>query len=314
MTNRLLTAAGRAARANAPGCPFRARTVDLHVHSTCSDGVKTPEELARMAQKTGVEILALCDHDSTGGVRRLQSALEGSGIVLIPGVEVSTGQGGSTHILCYGENVLGPDMQRFLSRMAQERTGRAEEMIRLLAREGAVIPEERRAELLASPSVGRPHIARALIELGCVNTVKQAFDRYLSQGRPAYVPRKLLPTADAVDALSRMQVLTVLAHPVRMGLEHEALHALIRSLKELGLHGLEAWHPSASSKAAAQLDQLARQCGLIVTGGSDYHGDPGSTVHMGRLPSGWERKSEDMDALLTALTPMTNTKGATSHV
>ena len=102
-----------------------------------------------------------------------------------------------------------------------------------------------------------------------------------------------------------------------LGLDVLARHelwALIRSLKDLGLCGLEAWHPSASSKAAAQLDQLARQCGLIVTGGSDYHGDPGSTVHMGRLPSGWERKSEDMDALLTALTPMTNTKGATSHV
>ena len=267
-----------------------------------------------MAQKTGVEVLALCDHDTTEGANRLQEALDGSGVTAVCGVEVSTGQGGSTHILCYGPGVLGADMQQFLQQMAQERISRADEMIRLLAREGAVIPEEKRRLLLASPSVGRPHIARALIELGVVNTVKQAFDRYLTQGRPAYVPRRLLPTAEAVETLSRMHVLTVLAHPVRMGLEHEALHALVQSLKACGLRGLEAWHPSASSRAAAQLDRLARQCDLLVTGGSDYHGDPGSTVHMGRLPSGWDRKTQDVDTFLHALSEMTNTKGAIHHV
>lgn len=314
MTNRLHAAAGRAARADAQGCPSRARTVDLHVHSTCSDGVKTPEELAGLARKTGVDILALCDHDSTAGVTPMHKALDGSGITFVPGVEISTGQGGSTHILCYGSGVLSPPMQRFLQQMAQERIRRAEEMIRLLAREGAVIPQERCERLLASPSVGRPHIARALIELGAVNTVHQAFDRYLAQGRPAYVPRRLLPTAEAVQALSRMNVLAVLAHPVRMGLEHEALHALVRSLQACGLRGLEAWHPSASSKAAAQMDQLARQCNLLVTGGSDYHGDPGSAVHIGRLPSGWDRKREDIESLLHALSATTSTKGATRHV
>lgn len=299
MMKRLNTAAGRAARANAEGCP--SRTVDLHVHSTFSDGVKTPEELCYMARKTGVEILALCDHDSTGGVEQMREMLADTDITFIPGVEVSTGAGGNTHILCYGENVRSPEMTRFLMELAQERIRRADEMIRLLAREGAVIPEEKREALLSSPSVGRPHIARALVEMGAVNTVKQAFDRYLAQGRPAYVPRRLLPTAEAVETLSRMKVLTVLAHPVRMNLEHEALHALVRSLQACGLRGLEAWHPSASSKAAAQIDRLARECRLLVTGGSDYHGDAGSTVQMGRLPSGWQERSRDMEALLASL-------------
>lgn len=299
MMNRLNTAAGRAARANAEGCP--SRTVDLHVHSTFSDGVKTPEELCCMARKTGVEFLALCDHDSTGGVEQMREMLADTGITFVPGVEISTGQGGSTHILCYGEAVLSPEMTHFLNEMAQERIQRAAEMIRLLAREGAVIPEEKREALLSSPSVGRPHIARALIETGAVNTVKQAFDRYLAQGRPAYVPRRLLPTAEAVETLSRMKVLTVLAHPVRMNLEHEALHALVLSLQACGLRGLEAWHPSASSKAAAQIDRLARERRLLVTGGSDYHGDAGSTVQMGRLPSGWQERSRDMEALLASL-------------
>lgn len=299
MMKRLNTAAGRAARANAEGCP--SRTVDLHVHSTFSDGVKTPEELCHMARKTGVEILALCDHDSTGGVEQMREMLADTDITFIPGVEVSTGAGGNTHILCYGENVRSPEMTRFLMELAQERIRRADEMIRLLAREGAVIPEEKREALLSSPSVGRPHIARALVEMGAVNTVKQAFDRYLAQGRPAYVPRRLLPTAEAVETLSRMKVLTVLAHPVRMNLEHEALHALVRSLQACGLRGLEAWHPSASSKAAAQIDRLARECRLLVTGGSDYHGDAGSTVQMGRLPSGWQERSRDMEALLASL-------------
>lgn len=314
MTPRLNAAAGRAVRAAAQGCPLHTRTVDLHVHSTCSDGVKTPEELCRTAQKTGVEVLALCDHDSADGVPRMQQALQGSAVTLVPGVEISTGQGGGTHILCYGPGVLSPQMQRFLHEMAQERIRRADEMIRLLARAGAVIPQERREALLASPSVGRPHIARALVEAGAVHTVKQAFERYLAQGRPAYVPRRLLPTAQTVEALSRMHVLPVLAHPVRLGLEHTALHALVASLREAGLRGMEAWHPSASARSAAQMDALAREQKLLVTGGSDYHGEPGSTVQMGRLPSGWERRSDDVQQLLQSLSAMTTTKGATNHV
>ena len=305
------SAAQGAARAKTGGCPSSDCTgIDLHVHSCFSDGVKTPAELAVMARKAGVDYFALCDHDTAGGYEQMQQALEGSGIALIPGAEISTGQSGSTHVLCYGPNVNGAEMTAFLQSIAQERIGRAEEMIRRLRSEGIVIPEERQAQLLASSSVGRTHLARAIIETGAVNTVKQAFDRYLAQGRPAYVPRKLLSTADVVDRLSRMNVVTVLAHPMRIGLSDEALHAFIHSLKDCGLMGLEAYHPSANARNARALEALAHQENLLVTGGSDYHGDPGSTAHIGRLPSGWQSRRQDIDALYSAI----STKGANDHV
>ena len=302
MTAGLLAAKRGAAAA---GCPSAGRYageagVDLHVHSSFSDGAKTPEELLPMIRKAQIQFFALCDHDTADGVPVMRKLLLGSGIAFFPAAEVSTGQSGSTHVLCYGSAVLEEGMRAFLRRIAGERIDRAAEMIARLKRENIIIPEEMQQQLLASSSVGRTHLARALIELGVVSTVRQAFDRYLGQGRPAYVPRKLPATADAVAMLTQMGAVTVLAHPMRMGLELPALRALIASLQECGLRGVEAWHPS-SARHAALLDEMARSMGLLVTGGSDYHGDPASTVHLGKLPSGWHHRIQDLAALSAAI-------------
>lgn len=302
MTNRLTTAAGGAARADAQGCPSPACAgVDLHLHSTYSDGLYSPEELCRKAKKAGVGTLALTDHDTANGMQDMRAAAEAAGLTLIPGVEVSTGDSGRVHVLCYGSNVLSAPMTEWLRQRAQERTVRAEEMIRLLARLGIEISAQERERLLAIPTVGRAHISRTLVAMGVVSTAKQGFERYLAEGRPAYVPRPLLPTAEAVETLGGMGVLTVLAHPVRMEMEWPALQALIMHLCECGLRGLEAFHPSANARMARQLDELARQNRLLVTGGSDYHGDPGSTLHIGRLPAGWQQRKQDLLALQSAL-------------
>ena len=277
------------------------KKVDLHLHSTYSDGLKTPQELCAMAVRADVGHVALCDHDTANGVEAMLDAADAHGLACIPGVEISTGEGGKTHILCYGRNVLSPQVKDYLKRVAQEREERAANILRRLDAIGVVIPHESRPALLAKPSVGRAHIARELIALGVVNTMQQAFDRYLLEGRPAYVPRTLLPAAQAVRDLRGMQVLPVLAHPMRMGMDLPALHAFIRSLKACGLMGVECYHPSANARSARALETIARQEQLLVTGGSDYHGDAGSTVHIGRLPSGWERREEDLCALLSAL-------------
>ena len=301
MMNRPLKAVPGAAHATAAGCPFPVRGIDLHLHSTFSDGLKTPDELCRLAVKAGVSHLALCDHDTVAGLPAMREACEKHGLVLIPGVEISTGKGGKMHVLCYGENVESAEMKAFLNTVAQERIGRADRMMDLLAQEGIMIPEERRAALLSHPTVGRAHIARELIALGAVNTMQQAFERWLLEGRPAYVPRTQLSTADTAARLRQMKVLPVLAHPIRSGIEMPALHAFIRSLKECGLMGVEAYHPSANARAARVIDTIARQETLLVTGGSDYHGDPGSTVHIGRLPAGWPDRETDLSALQSAL-------------
>ena len=299
MTNRPLKAVPGAAHATAAGCPFP--LVDLHVHSIFSDGLKTPDELCAMAVKAGVQHIALCDHDTVNGVPAMRESAARHGLSMIPGVEISTGRGGKMHILCYGENVENAEMKAFLESMAQERIGRAAAIMDRLAEEGICIPEERRAELLAMPSVGRAHIARELIAMGVVNTMPQAFDRYLLEGRPAYVPRTEQPTAQTVEKLRAMRVVPVLAHPMRSSLEQPAIHALIHSLIECGLAGVEAYHPSANARAARMLDGIARQEKLLVTGGSDYHGDPGSTVRIGRLPAGWPARENDLSALQSAI-------------
>ncbi len=299
MMNRPLKAVPGAAHATAAGCPFP--LVDLHMHSIYSDGLKKPDELCAMAVKAGVQHIALCDHDTVNGLPAMRKAAANHGLSMIPGVEISTGRGGKMHILCYGPNVESAEMKAFLESMAQERIGRAGAIMDRLSNEGIHIPEERRAELLAMPSIGRAHIARELIAMGTVNTMQQAFERYLLEGRPAYVPRTEQPTAQTVEKLRAMRVVPVLAHPMRSGLEQPAIHALIHSLIACGLAGVEAYHPSANARAARMLDGIARQEKLLVTGGSDYHGDPGSTVRIGHLPAGWPARQNDLSALESAI-------------
>ena len=287
--------------AGRPSCRFTEERVDLHVHSTHSDGVKKPEELLRIASKAQVKVLALCDHDTVAGVAEmLQCAKEQPGMTVVPGVEVSTGTSGNVHVLGYGPAVLSTELQQFWQHAGSDRQSRAEAMLDKLTDAGIVIPPSLRADLLSNPGVGRPHIARALVELGVVNTVKQAFDRYLAQGKCAYVPRSLPTAAETVERMREMGAVPVLAHPLLLNLEWPALCALVQQLQQCGLMGLEAWHPSASAGNARLLDGLARQNGLLVTGGSDYHGDAGSTVHVGRLPAGWQSRMADAEALIQA--------------
>ena len=271
--------------------------LDLHIHSEHSpDGRMSLQEIAGRCKARGLNGCAVCDHD-----RVLTEELHDPDFLLIPGVEVSTGESGSVHVLGYGERIFCDEMTAFLHSVASDRVARAHRIIDRLADEGLVIPEERRAELLRNPGVGRPHIARELIALGAVNTVRQAFDRYLARGKCAYVPRQLPSTGQTVQTMQRLGVVPVLAHPQLMELCWPALSAVVSELKSLGLMGLEAYHSSVGSRDARQLDALARSFDLIVTGGSDYHGDPGSTVQIGRLPSGWQHKHADLSALMEAI-------------
>ena len=299
--SKLPQAAGGAARATAQGglsCAYKPLKSDFHLHSTFSDGVHPPETLCRMAVKTGVQALALTDHDTADGVPAMQEAASALGLICLPGAEVSTGTGGKVHVLAYGPAVLSSGMQDFLKEIRADRQSRAAEMLNRLEREGIAFPGEAKARLLQNPSVGRPHIARAMIELGVVNTVRQAFDRYLGDGKPGCVPRRPLLTRDAVQKIRMLGCVPVLAHPTQAGLEWTALCALMEDLIQCGLMGIEAWHSCVTPAQARQLDAFARRSGLLVTGGSDYHGDAGSTVQLGRLPSG--RPEGDAERLLNA--------------
>lgn len=279
---------------------FRA---DLHLHSTFSDGLKTPQELCALAVKYHVDCVALCDHDTVAGLGDMRAAADTAGLRCLPGVEISTGRGGRVHVLCYGLAQTSPGLAAFLAQAGQDRQARAAEILRLLKNAGASLAAVEN-QLPENPTVGRAHIARALVKAGAVKTVTEAFDRYLGEGRCAYVPRRHIATGEAIRHLSELGGVCVLAHPLRSGFDELSLRAVLPEWISLGLRGMEAFHSSVGAPAARRLESLARISGLLVTGGSDYHGDADTRVRVGRLPAGWYTCESDVRALEQAiLTP-----------
>ncbi len=282
-------------------------SIDLHVHSAYSDGVLTPAALCTLALRKQIRVIALCDHDTTDGLAPMQAAVDsanegGQKITLLPSLELSAGAEGRTHILGYGADPQNDTLQAVLHNVRAHRQERGKEMLAALAKLGISIPPEwLPADDDAGMACGRPHIARGLIRLGVVNTMEQAFDQYLTPGKPAYVPLKHLTAAEAVALLKQTGAVPVLAHPVRMQLPPNLLEALVKSLQADGLRGIEVFHPSASRRDIRWLQGIAERRSLLVTGGSDFHGDHGTRVKLGGLPSGWNTWQSDLQALTDAM-------------
>ena len=274
-------------------------TCDLHLHSVYSDGLRTPEELCALAVREGIQLIALSDHDTTAGLPPFEEAaracnLRQSGVLtVVPAIELSTGAGGRVHVLGYGVTGELPELQGVLAVQRERRRKRGARMLEKLRALGVDLPP--------SPiPFGRAEVARALMAAGVVNTLTQAFDRYLGEGKPGYVPLEHLSTGEAIALLHRSGALPVLAHPARSGLTGPALESLLLEWRQRGLRGLEVYHLSASRTQRPELDALARRLGLLVTGGSDYHGDAGTHAALGRLPA-WPRQGEDCQLFLSAL-------------
>ncbi len=281
--------------------------IDLHTHSRYSDGLLSPRELCAQALKRRVKVLALCDHDTVDGLVPMAEAVtecerKGETLRLIPAVELSAGNNGHIHILGYGVNAAAEPLRNALAETRAQRRERGNEMLLALRKMGIELPPG-----LLPPDdaqgmpVGRAHFARALVAVGAANTLEQAFDRYLDEGRPAYVPLPHRSAAEAIALLISVRAVPVLAHPVRTGLEPHILEALALSLKEAGLRGIEAFHPSASVAQARTLCSMARRMELLVTGGSDFHGDRGSRAQLGGFPAGWHDWESDLEALDNAI-------------
>ena len=283
---------------------------DLHVHSRFSDGLLSPEALCTLAIKRKLRLLALCDHDTTDGLAPMCDAVRrtvesGHSLDFLPSIELSTGSNGRTHVLGYGVDESSAELQAVLTEMRRKRLVRGRAMLERLRELGVTLPPEVLPPLdREGMALGRAHIARALIAVGLVSTTDQAFDRYLGAGRPAYVPLEHLTTAEAVELLTRANAVPVLAHPMRIGLKLPAIEALAASLSPCGLRGIEAYHPSASHANAPLLESMARRLGLLVTGGSDFHGDSGARAILGGVPSGWHRRADDLQALCNAASPL----------
>lgn len=244
--------------------------VDLHIHSTASDGKLEPADVVREAAEKGLVYIALSDHDTVSGIAPAQEAAKRfPQLKVIPGIEISTDiPQGEVHILGYFIDYKDPEFLAQLEDFKDSRRRRAEQMVAKLDELGVHIEWQRVLELAGTSTLGRPHIAQAMLEKGYIASFKDAFDEYLGHGKPAYVERgKMLPT-EAVAMIIKARGLPVLAHPFTI----EDPEGLISELKPAGLAGIEVHYKDYSAEEIDQLLGLAKKYNLIATGGSDYHG------------------------------------------
>jgi predicted metal-dependent phosphoesterase TrpH len=248
-----------------------ASRVDLHTHSTTSDGLLAPSQLLRQAHEAGLDLIALTDHDSTDGVFEATETGTQEGVQVIPGVEVNTtlpDRRGEAHVLGYYVDMADTRFQENLRFIREARVRRAEQMVERLRAQGFDVTWERVREL-AKGTVGRPHIALALMERGYASSIADAFDKYISPGKPAYVPRYKLSPQDAVRLIRAAGGVPVLAHPGGIA---ELSEQVLPDLTQIGLLGLECYYGDYDEATVSRLAGVAAQFGLIATGGSDYHG------------------------------------------
>ncbi len=245
--------------------------IDLHIHTTASDGKFSPEDIVRRSAELGLTAIAICDHDSVDGITAaLEAANKDSPqIRVIPSVEISTyAPGSEAHLLGYFIDYTDPELKATLASLRSSRRERAKRMIAKLKGLDVGIDWRRVQEIAGSGSIGRPHIAQALLEKGYITSFKEAFTKYIGFKGPAYVERQKITPAEAVALITRAGGLPVLAHPFTVNNPG----AMIAKLKTAGLVGLEVYYNSYTEDEKDSLAQLAKKYDLIATGGSDYHG------------------------------------------
>jgi len=255
--------------------------IDLHTHSTCSDGLLSPAGLLALAARRGLAAIALTDHDTVAGLPEALAHGALTGVEVITGIEISsTLDGVSLHILGYGLDHGHPDFLAFLERLQQARHDRNQGILERLQTLGISITGEELTRI-AGDQIGRPHFARLLTQKGRAKNTQDAFSRYLKRGCPAFVEHAKPQADEVISQITGANGLAVFAHPVYSDPTLARIPALVAQLKSYGLAGLEAIYPTHSKKACRFLHALATQHGLLLSGGTDYHGDKRSITPLG---------------------------------
>jgi predicted metal-dependent phosphoesterase TrpH len=242
--------------------------IDLHMHSTASDGVYAPVEVVRMALERSIDVIALTDHDNLAGIRPAQQAAAGTSLTVLAGVELSSEDPKrETHILGYLMDVDCAPFLAHLSEMREARSGRADRIVEKLNTLGMAVSIDRVRQIAGTGAIGRPHIAQAMVEGGYVGGLQEAFDRYIDNNGPAYVPRYQLAPETAIAWIHEAGGVAVMAHPGH----YADYEPTIRLLAPAGLDGIEVYYPDQGPALVQHLLVLARELDLIATGGSDFH-------------------------------------------
>ncbi len=255
--------------------------VDLHTHSTVSDGSFSPEEVVRMAAEVGLSAVSLTDHDNIGGVEAALKAGKREGIQVVPGVEISAEfPHGTCHILGYFFDLGDKTFREKLAYLQEARANRNPKIAEKLRALGIDITYEEVREIAGSEQVGRPHFARVLMDKGVVKDFNEAFERYLGKDKAAYVDKFRYSPDEAFQMIRRAGGVPVLAHPYTLNLSDEALTDSIESWVPLGLQGMEVFYPDHTEEMIDRYSRIADSFGLVKTGGSDFHGNnkEGSTL------------------------------------
>jgi predicted metal-dependent phosphoesterase TrpH len=270
---------------------------DLHVHTDASDGQFSPLKVISLAKEKGVNLLAITDHDTLDGLDKIRKQALETDIEILPGVEISAGGDNEVHILGYGIHEGMKRLHALLQVMRSEREERVRRMVEKLRTLGMPIDLSE----IASPqadSLGRAHIGRAMVKKGLADSIYDAFEKYLSPGRPGFEPRPKRRVSQVVRLLREEGAVPVIAHPGLLKMDPEDLRPLLFEWKDEGLMGLEAYHPAHLPGMTRTWDGLARKSGLLVTGGSDFHGQDGRHLDIGAMLPHWPTASEDAFKLL----------------
>lgn len=265
-----------------------AASIDLHIHSRASDGTLSPAEIIALASGLNLGAISITDHDSIAGSREALLCGIPDSLGFLTGVEISAEPppsypgAGSIHILGYGFRLDDPELNRSLEKLQDSRRGRNPEIIARLNKLGIAIRIEEVEREAADGQPGRPHIAKLLIQKGVAKSMDDAFDRYLGNGKPAYVDKFRIEFSQAIELINAAGGIPVLAHPCLLELERaEQLEDLLQEMMSMGLKGLEVYYPLNTPQQTMQYSDLAARHRLLMTGGTDFHGDIQPEIQLG---------------------------------